>query len=214
MFGLSDNPGLALVLMGVLIVVLLVILARNSSSPSPASKGPRVSKAKRKSQLRVQKQEDHWQQGFRNEMEDRLRDNPDQITITIEGATGDMVYAPVTTTSQRFEYAVAWFKEHSYRLENHTQGVGLHAWTAVFQREVSTRNTDIADQLSKLAVLRDEGVLTGKDWERAKDLFLGKGPDKKEEAVRMLRSIHELHRSGVLSEGEFNMKKWDILSRP
>jgi len=71
----------------------------------------------------------------------------------------------------------------------------------------------VADELGKLAALRDSGALAAADWERAKDLFLGKGEDARDRAARELRQIHELNRSGVLSDSEFNMKKWDILAR-
>jgi len=56
-------------------------------------------------------------------------------------------------------------------------------------------------------------ILNEEDWERAKSIFLGKPGNKRDEAVRMLRNLHDLHRAGVLPEGEFNMKKWDVLSR-
>ena len=48
---------------------------------------------------------------------------------------------------------------------------------------------------------------------KAKQLLLGKPPDQQQEAARLLRSLYELHRQGVLSQSEFNLKKWDILSR-
>ena len=69
-----------------------------------------------------------------------------------------------------------------------------------------------ADELGKLALLRSQGVISDADWERAKDLFLGKRADAQEQAVVQLRQLHDLYRSGVLSESEFNMKKWDILA--
>jgi hypothetical protein len=72
----------------------------------------------------------------------------------------------------------------------------------------------LAEQLEKLAALKQSGILSEQDWERAKDLFLGAPRPKQQEAVKMLKSIYDLHKAGVLSEGEFNMKKWDILSRP
>ncbi|NTW29524.1 MAG: SHOCT domain-containing protein [Coriobacteriia bacterium] len=71
----------------------------------------------------------------------------------------------------------------------------------------------VADELNKLAALRSQGAISESDWERAKDLFLGKRPSAQEQAIEQLRQLYELHRSGVLSESEFNMKKWDILSR-
>ncbi len=70
-----------------------------------------------------------------------------------------------------------------------------------------------ADELQKLAALRSEGIITEDEWERSKELYLGKEPNKREEAVRILHDLHSLLSAGVLSEAEFNMKKWDVLSR-
>ena len=75
------------------------------------------------------------------------------------------------------------------------------------------RVASVADELAKLDELRRQGVIDAGDWERAKDLYLGKSEDARQRAARELRQIFELHRSGVLSASEFNMKKWDILAR-
>lgn len=74
--------------------------------------------------------------------------------------------------------------------------------------------TSIADELEKLSELRSQGVIDEADWERAKNLFLGKPTDRREEAVTRLRQLHSHYRAGVLSESEFNSKQWEILSRP
>jgi Short C-terminal domain len=72
----------------------------------------------------------------------------------------------------------------------------------------------VADELSKLAALKEEGILTDEEFQRSKALFVGATPDQQSEALDLLRQLHALQRSGVLSEMEFNMKKWDVLSRP
>ena len=71
----------------------------------------------------------------------------------------------------------------------------------------------LADEFKKLADLKSMNILTEDEFQRAKALFLGKPPDKREEALVILKNLHSLYKSGVLSESEFNMKKWDILSR-
>jgi len=48
--------------------------------------------------------------------------------------------------------------------------------------------------------------------QRAKDLFLGRAPDQRQLMERNLRSLHELRKSGVLSQIEFDIKKQDILA--
>lgn len=85
---------------------------------------------------------------------------------------------------------------------------------AAWNRDGNTGSTgSVADELAKLADLRTQGVIDAGDWERAKDLYLGKTEDARQRAARELRQVHELHQSGVLSASEFNMKKWDILAR-
>ncbi len=71
----------------------------------------------------------------------------------------------------------------------------------------------VADELSKLASLKDGGLISEEEWERATSLYLGKPASAREEALAQLRSLHSLHRDGVLSQSEFNSKKWDILAR-
>jgi hypothetical protein len=72
----------------------------------------------------------------------------------------------------------------------------------------------MAAELSKLAELKAEGILSEEEFQRAKELFVGATPDQQTEALDLLRQLHALQRSGVLSEMEFNMKKWEVLSRP
>ncbi|MGH9197761.1 MAG: SHOCT domain-containing protein, partial [Acidimicrobiia bacterium] len=71
-----------------------------------------------------------------------------------------------------------------------------------------------AGELEKLNKLRQDGALSDDDWQRAKSLYLGKPPDKQQETFELLRNLHQLHKAGALSESEFNLKKWDVLSRP
>lgn len=70
----------------------------------------------------------------------------------------------------------------------------------------------VSDELGRLSQLLREGVLTQSDWDRAKDLFFGKQPTAQERAVHQLEQLHGLWRSGVLSESEFNVKKWEVLA--
>jgi hypothetical protein len=71
----------------------------------------------------------------------------------------------------------------------------------------------VADELAKLAALKDSGMLSEAEWDRATTLYLGKPLTAREEAISQLRSLHSLHVQGVLSESEFNSKKWDVLAR-
>lgn len=68
-------------------------------------------------------------------------------------------------------------------------------------------------ELDKLSDLVARGVIGQADFERAKGLLLGKPVSKVQESMQLLESLYALRKQGVLSESEFNMKKWDVLSR-
>jgi hypothetical protein len=90
---------------------------------------------------------------------------------------------------------------------------GNHLRTLVNTREVSSGTVSIADEIAKLAQLANEGILTQDELSRAKTLFIGMPPNKIDESIHLLRQLKDLHRQGVLSESEFNMKKWDVMSK-
>jgi hypothetical protein len=71
---------------------------------------------------------------------------------------------------------------------------------------------DLATQLRTLQALVNDGIITADEMQRAKDLFLGRAPDQRQLMERNLRSLHELRKSGVLSQIEFDIKKQDILA--
>lgn len=71
----------------------------------------------------------------------------------------------------------------------------------------------VSAELARLSELASAGAISPPEWERAKQLFLGKPENARDVAARQLRQLYDLHRSGVLSESEFNSKKWDILAR-
>ena len=73
---------------------------------------------------------------------------------------------------------------------------------------------NVAEQLDRLAILKTQGILNDDDWERAKAAIIGKPPSRIEQVVLTLQSMYALFKQGVLTEGEFNMKKWDVLSKP
>jgi hypothetical protein len=70
-----------------------------------------------------------------------------------------------------------------------------------------------AAEIRKLTGLLDEGILTPEEWQSAKAQLVGLKQNQVDEAVKLLRALHELEKAGGLSEAEYNMKKWDILSQ-
>ena len=73
--------------------------------------------------------------------------------------------------------------------------------------------TSVASEIRKLTELLEEGILTADEWQSAKGQLVGKKSNQIDEAVTLLRSLHGLVIQGVLTESEYNIKKWDILSQ-
>ncbi|NCA72288.1 MAG: hypothetical protein EOM91_19895 [Sphingobacteriia bacterium] len=70
----------------------------------------------------------------------------------------------------------------------------------------------ILEGLSRLAALHREGVLTPEELDRLKRQITERSSGV-EDVIRLLRGLKALEREGVLTEGEFSIKKWDILSK-
>jgi len=88
--------------------------------------------------------------------------------------------------------------------------------TSVAKVEVTnlpaTTDNSVAQEIERLGQLFLKGVITPEEFERGKTLFLGTPPDRAASAVELLQSLDALKKQGVLSQSEFNMKKWEILS--
>jgi hypothetical protein len=71
----------------------------------------------------------------------------------------------------------------------------------------------LALELEKLAGLVRTGAITTDEWQRAKALYLGQPQAGRENSLGRVQQLYDLCQSGALSESEFNMVKWDILSK-
>lgn len=69
-----------------------------------------------------------------------------------------------------------------------------------------------ADELQKLAKLQKDGVISIEELENLKARLASK-PGNVQDVIRLLRGLKDLEKEGVLTQGEFNMKKWEILSK-
>lgn len=78
---------------------------------------------------------------------------------------------------------------------------------------LASQATKAADALGVLTPLLQEGIITQEEFDRAKAGFLGTTTEAQKNSAGQIRQLHSLYRDGILSEGEFNMKKWDILSK-
>lgn len=70
-----------------------------------------------------------------------------------------------------------------------------------------------AEEIAALAALCRDGVLTTDEFHACKNRLTSSGTQQIEEVVTLLRKLHELRLQGVLTDSEFNVKKWDVLSR-
>ncbi len=56
------------------------------------------------------------------------------------------------------------------------------------------------------------GALDPRELDTARQIISVRPASEAQELVDLLSGLYELHRSGVLTESEFNAKKWEILS--
>jgi len=137
-------------------------------------------------------------------------------------------YAKTTIIQLRHITGYAAFGEagtiHVTTTDGRTYGLSgghLSAWrrfreqlSALLERQSSAAGlAGAGNELEKLADLVNRGILESADFDRAKGLMLGKPASQLEDDIRLLENLHALWKQGVLSESEFNMKKWDVLSR-
>jgi hypothetical protein len=104
---------------------------------------------------------------------------------------------------------------HSYRfaeLKNRRVSPMADAIRAAVATAREGGGVDLADLLRKLKELHDQGALTGDEFERAKQRYLGHGPDQRESMLRTLTGLNDLRRAGVLTQVEFEIKKRDFLA--
>ena len=71
----------------------------------------------------------------------------------------------------------------------------------------------LTDEINGQAELARRGVITADEFEIGKNNLLGNKTDKIDEKTKSLESLFQLKNQGVITEGEYNLKKWDILSK-
>ena len=77
---------------------------------------------------------------------------------------------------------------------------------------VAASNPNFVEQISAMQELYNQGVLTEAEFNRAKELFLGKAPNAEIEMQRTLVNLKQLRDAGVLTEAEYATKKWSLIS--
>lgn len=83
-----------------------------------------------------------------------------------------------------------------------------------FQDKVHLEQTKlVGDAIGQISSLLDEGLITKDEFEHAKKGLVGQPASRGSEIVGLLRQLHSLEQSGVLTASEFRMKKWDLLSQ-
>ncbi|HWL65486.1 MAG TPA: SHOCT domain-containing protein, partial [Actinomycetota bacterium] len=71
----------------------------------------------------------------------------------------------------------------------------------------------VGSEEAALHMLKDEGVLSENELLDAKNALWGEPPVQFRKMTRMLSELHHLYKEGILTESEFNSKKWEVLSR-
>ena len=66
---------------------------------------------------------------------------------------------------------------------------------------------------ASLELLVQKGALSENERLDAKTALEGSPPEEFRTMTRMLTELHHLYEQGILSEAEFNTKKWEVLAR-
>ena len=77
--------------------------------------------------------------------------------------------------------------------------------------KIKTSSSTVAQEIDELLRLCKSGIISSEEFEIGKNNILGN--DKIDSKARELKMLHELKERGTLSQSEFSMKKWEILSR-
>ena len=72
----------------------------------------------------------------------------------------------------------------------------------------------VAGAVTLLADLCSYGLITDEEFECAKSGFVGRSVEATETSASLICQLAALRDAGILTESEFGIKKWDILSRP
>jgi hypothetical protein len=94
----------------------------------------------------------------------------------------------------------------------HPDGTGTGVVKVEITNPEKLHQVDTAEQVEKLGQLFLKGMITAEEFERGKALFLGNPPDVAKKTMQTLDDLYRLQQTGALSEGEYNIKKWDLLS--
>ena len=76
----------------------------------------------------------------------------------------------------------------------------------------SGSSVNVAAQIEELGKLYKSGIITQEEFDRGKALFFGSPPDVAAKTLSILDGLHKLKTNGALSESEYNVKKWELLS--
>jgi hypothetical protein len=155
-------------------------------------------------------------EGAKKEYEDalqRLKQDPNNPELRGEALRLGRAYSSLTRRSRRgsrFD-EVALMNDINAACARATvgqNGVGRVEVT----NPTALSGTSVTQEIEGLGKLFLAGAITAEEFERGKTLFLGAPPDKAASAVQLLQNLDALKKQGVLSEAEFRMKKWEILS--
>lgn len=80
-------------------------------------------------------------------------------------------------------------------------------------QKIRINTSSVTDEINGLAELVRRGVISADEFEIGKNNLLGNKTDKIDEKTKSLESLYHLKKQGAITDGEYNMKKWDILSK-
>jgi len=100
-----------------------------------------------------------------------------------------------------------------YSFRDYSEGVILANKLNNALRSPSILQAPISDQIEKLSQLFRAKILSLDEYEKVKEKMLAGDVNQIEQATQLLQNLYTLNCRGALTDSEFQIKKWDVLSK-
>ena len=87
-------------------------------------------------------------------------------------------------------------------------------FSANLNRESSQSNSvSVADEISQLAKLRDEGKISSEEFKAFSERFKVSTGKKASQIINAIGQLHDQHKEGAISEGNYKASLWTLMDK-
>ncbi len=90
----------------------------------------------------------------------------------------------------------------------------VNNFSANLNRESSQSNSvSVADEISQLAKLRDEGKISSEEFKAFSERFKVSTGKKASQIINAIGQLHDQHKEGAISEGNYKASLWTLMDK-